>query len=109
MRQSATALTYLNNSSCLTNAAPGYNGSSTGFYPGGSCGAQTKDVQEATFGYWYDFYKGDYGRVRLGMQYAYALRQSWTGAPVSGSGINGGVGTKGIDNMFWTSFRYYLP
>ena len=99
----------LNNSSCLTNAAPGYNGSSTGFYPGGSCGAQTKDVQEATAGYWYDFYKGDYGRVRLGMQYAYAFRQSWTGAPVAGSGINGGDGAKGIDNMYWTSFRYYLP
>jgi TolA-binding protein len=100
---------YLNNSSCLTTSAPGYNGGSTGFYPGGSCGAQTKDVQEATAGYWYDFYRGDYGRVRLGMQYAYALRSAWTGAPVSGSGINGGVGTKGIDNMFWTSFRYYLP
>jgi TolA-binding protein len=98
---------YLNNSSCLTTSAPGYNGGSTGFYPGGSCGAQTKDVQELTAGYWYDFYRGDYGRVRLGMQYAYALRQSWTGAPVSGS--PDGVGTKGIDNMFWTSFRYYLP
>ncbi len=98
---------YLSNSSCLTNSAPGYNGSSTGFYPGGSCGAQTKDVQEGTLGYWYDFYRGDYGRVRLGMQYAYALRQSWTGAPVSGS--PDGLGTKGIDNMFWTSFRYYLP
>jgi hypothetical protein len=99
---------YLSNSSCLTNAAPGYNGSSTGYYPGGSCGAQTKDVQEATAGYWYDFYKGDYGRVRLGMQYAYAVRQSWTGAVVSSNGPNG-VGAKGIDNMFWTSFRYYLP
>jgi hypothetical protein len=98
---------YLGNSSCLTTSAPGYNGSSTGYYPGGSCGAQTKDVQEATAGYWYDFYKGDYGRVRLGMQYAYALRQSWTGAPISG--LPNGVGTKGIDNMFWTSFRYYLP
>jgi hypothetical protein len=99
----------LSNSACLTAAAPGYNGSSTGFYPGGSCGAQTKDVQEATAGYWYDFYKGDYGRVRLGMQYAYAFRQSWSGAAVSGSGFPGGVSAKGIDNMFWTSFRYYLP
>jgi len=98
----------LNNSSCLTNSAPGYNGSSTGYYPGGSCGAQTKDVQEGTAGYWYDFYKGDYGRVRLGMQYAYTLRQSWSGAAVSTNGPNG-VGAKGIDNMFWTSFRYYLP
>jgi hypothetical protein len=97
---------YLSNSACLTNAAPGYNGSSTGFYPGGSCGAQTKDVQEATAGYWYDFYRGDYGRVRLGMQYAYALRQGWTGQPVTGPN---GVGAKGINNMFWTSFRYYLP
>jgi hypothetical protein len=99
---------YLSNSSCLTTSAPGYNGSSTGYYPGGSCGAQTKDVQEATAGYWYDFYRGDYGRVRLGMQYAYALRQSWAGLPVSTNGPNS-VGTKGIDNMFWTSFRYYLP
>jgi len=98
----------LSNSACLTSAAPGFNGSSTGYYPGGSCGAQTKDVQEGTAGYWYDFYRGDYGRVRLGMQYAYAVRQSWTGASVSTNGPNG-VGAKGIDNMFWTSFRYYLP
>jgi hypothetical protein len=97
---------YLSNSACLTNAAPGFNGSSTGFYPGGSCGAQTKDVQEATVGYWYDFYKGDYGRLRQGIQYAYSLRQGWSGLPVSGPN---GVGAKGVDNMFWTSFRYYLP
>jgi TolA-binding protein len=97
----------LSNSACLTTAAPSYNGSSTGYYPGGSCGAQSKDVQEATVGYWYDFYKGEYGRLRQGIQYGYALRQSWSGAPVAG--ITGGVGAKGVDNMFWTSFRYYLP
>jgi hypothetical protein len=99
---------YLSNSSCLSTAAPGYNGSSTGYYPGGSCGAQTKDVQEITAGEWYDFYKGDYGRLRLGLQYAYAVREGWTGGTVSGNGPNG-VGAKGVDNMFWTSFRYYLP
>jgi hypothetical protein len=97
---------YLSNSACLTNSAPGFSGSSTGYYPGGSCGAQTKDVQEITAGYWYDFYKGDYGRLRQGIQYAYAVRQSWTGLPVSSPN---GVGAKGVDNMFWTSFRYYLP
>ncbi len=32
-----------NNSSCLTTANPGYNGSSTGYYPGGSCGASTRE------------------------------------------------------------------
>jgi hypothetical protein len=99
---------YLSNSACLTTAAPGYNGSSTGYYPGGSCGAQTKDVQEFTAGYWYDFYRGDYGRLRQSIQYGYAVRQSWTGAVVSSNGPNG-VGTKGVDNMIFTSFRYYLP
>jgi len=98
----------LSNSACLTTAAPGYNGSSTGYYPGGSCGAQTKDVQELTVGYWYDFYKGDYGRLRQGIQYGYATRESWSGAVVSTNGP-GGVSAKGVDNMFWTSFRYYLP
>jgi hypothetical protein len=92
---------FLNNSACLTNAAPGYNGSSTGYYPGGSCGAQTKDVTELSIGYWYDFYKGDRGRIRQGIQYGYATREGWSGAS--------GIGAKGVDNMFWTSFRYYLP
>jgi hypothetical protein len=102
---SAAAVGYgsrlLSNSSCNTIANPGYNGSSTGYYPGGSCGAQTRDVQEMTGGYWYDLYKGDKGRLRQGIQYGYAVREGWSGA--------GGIGAKGIDNMFWTTFRYYLP
>jgi hypothetical protein len=102
---SAAALGYgsrlLSNASCNTTANPGYNGSSTGYYPGGSCGAQTRDVQELTGGWWYDIYKGDRGRFRQGFQYGYAVREGWSGA--------GGIGAKGIDNMFWTSLRYYLP
>jgi hypothetical protein len=97
----------LSNSACLTNSAPGYNGSSTGYYPGGSCGAQTKDVQELTVGYWYDFYKGDYGRLRQSIQYGYAVREGWSGAAAAANAP--GIAAKGIDNMFWTSFRYYLP
>jgi hypothetical protein len=109
---SAAAVGYgsrlLNNSACFnTIAAPGYNGSSTGYYPGGSCGAQTRDVQEITGGYWYDIYKGDRGRFRQGIQYGYAVREGWSGAPLSGGTV--GIGAKGIDNMFWTTFRYYLP
>jgi hypothetical protein len=103
---SAAAVGYgsrvLSNSACLTPANPGYNGGgSTGYIPGGSCGAQTRDVQEVTGGYWYDIYKGDRGRLRQSIQYGYAVREGWSGAS--------GIGAKGIDNMFWTSFRYYLP
>jgi hypothetical protein len=108
---SASALGYgsrvLNNSACNTNAAPGYSGGSTGYYPGGSCGAQTRNVQEITGGYWYDIYRGDRGRLRQSIQYGYAVREGWSGAPLSAGGA--GVGAKGIDNMVWTSFRYYLP
>jgi hypothetical protein len=31
------------------------------------------------------------------------VREGWSGAGTPG------IGAKGIDNMFWTSFRYYLP
>ena len=91
----------LSNSACNTTTAPGYNGSSTGYYPGGSCGAQSRDVQEITGGWWYDIYRGEHGRFRQGFQYGYAVREGWSGAS--------GIGAKGIDNMFWTSLRYYLP
>ncbi len=93
----------LSNSSCNTVANPGYSGSSTGYYPGGSCGAQTRDVQEVTGGWWYDIYKGEHGRFRQGFQYGYAVREGWSGAGTPA------IGAKGIDNMFWTSLRYYLP
>jgi Skp family chaperone for outer membrane proteins len=103
---SAAAVGYgsrlLSNTACNTVAAPGYNGGgSTGYIPGGSCGAQSRDVQEVTGGYWYDIYRGDRGRLRQSIQYGYAVREGWSGAA--------GIGAKGIDNMFWTSFRYYLP
>jgi hypothetical protein len=87
------------NSGCLVNTVPGYNG--TGFFPGGSCGDQTRDVQEITGGYWYDIYRGEHGRFRQSFQYSYAARYGWSGV--------GGIQAKGINNMFWTSLRYYLP
>jgi hypothetical protein len=58
-------------------------------------------VQEITLGYWYDLYRGERGRLRYGLQYGYADRYGWSGV--------GGIQAKGINNMFWTSFRYYLP
>jgi cytochrome c556 len=91
----------LSNSACNTTTAPGINGSSTGYYTGASCGAQTRDTQEITGGYWYDFYKGDRGRLRQGIQYGYSVREAWSGAS--------GIGAKGTENMVFTSFRYFLP
>jgi len=91
----------LSNAACNVTANPGINGSSTGYYPGGSCGAQTRAVQEIAGGYWYDIYKGDRGRLRQGFQYGYFVREGWSGAA--------GIGAKGIENMVFTGLRYTLP
>ena len=100
-------------SGCGTEPAPGgtnntYGGGGTGFDPStpGSCGNQNKDVQEFTAGDWYYFYKGPKGGLRMGLQYARFERDLWSG---NGGTTNPGGGAKGVDNMFWTSFRYYLP
>jgi hypothetical protein len=95
---------------CATVANPGLASGSVGYQPGSAgCGNNTRSVQEITAGYWYDFYKGDKGRLRQGIQYGYAVREGWSGSSSSGSLSSPLIGAKGIDNMFWTSFRYYLP
>lgn len=89
-------------------AAGAYGGGGTGFDPStpSNCGNQNKDVQEFTAGEWYYFYKGPRGGLRFGLQYSRFERDLWSGA---GGTTNPGGGANGIDNMFWTSFRYYLP
>jgi len=95
---------------CSTVANPGLASGSTGYQPAGSgCGNNTRDVQEITAGYWYDIFKGNSGRLRQGFQYAYAVREGWSGTGTAGTLTTPLNGAKGIDNMFWTSFRYYLP
>ncbi len=71
-----------------------------------NCGNNNKDVQEFTAGYWYNFYNGPKGRLRQGIQYGWFERDLWSGA---GGTTNPGGGAKGVDNMVWTSLRYYLP
>jgi len=89
---------HFSNKGCDTEPAP-----VSAFAPNnpGTCAANTRDVQEITFGYWYDFYRGPLGRLRQGFQYAYATRNVFSGAV--------GATPQATDNMFWTSFRYYLP
>jgi hypothetical protein len=83
-----------------TAPAPGFAGA--GFIPGSqaNCTADTKNVQEFTAGYWYNFYNGPHGRLRQGLQYAYFQRKIWSGI---------GTTPNATDNMFWTSLRYYVP
>jgi hypothetical protein len=99
-----------NMSGCLVEPVPGtgvVNGGD-GFSPSApaNCGNQNKDVQEYTVGYWYYFYRGPKGGLRQGIQYSHFRRDLWSGA---GGTTNPGGGAKGADDVWFTSFRYYLP
>lgn len=86
------------NSGCYVEPAPG----SGGFSPGtlANCTADTRALIEGTAALWYRFYSGDRGSFRFGTQYSYVTRNTWSGV---------GGAPHGVDNMIFTSFRYYLP
>jgi len=83
-----------------------------------NCEGDIRDTIEGTVGFWHRFYTGPKGRMQWGLQYSYFVRETWRGV---GSGtVGGGTGQTGlavvtngqptgIDNMLFTSFRYYLP
>jgi len=92
-----------NMSGCDTEPLPG--GDYTANTPA-NCSGNTKDVQEFTAGYWYNFYNGPKGRFRYGIQYSWFDRNLWSGA---GGTTNPGGNAHGTDNEVLTSMRYYLP
>jgi len=94
-----------NNTGCGTETVPT---NSNGFAPGGlgSCTGQTRALIEGTLGFWYKPYNGPKGRLQMGLQYSYLTRQAWAG---TNSFKSAPFAPQAIDNMFFTSFRYYLP
>jgi hypothetical protein len=93
------------NTGCFTETGPGAGG----FLPGGlsNCTGDTRVVIEGTAGFWYKLYDGskeklNRGRVQFGPQYSYVTRNAWSGSSSPNQ-------PHGIDNMIFTSFRYYLP
>ena len=95
---------YANNSGCSTETLPSGTGAPGG---GGSCAGDTRFIGEGTIGFWHKLYTGEKGRVQWGMQYSYFYRNGWSGS----NGVTGttSVSPHAVDNMVWTSFRYYLP
>jgi hypothetical protein len=96
-------------SGCYTETVPG----SGGFAFGGltNCSGQTQSVVQGTMGFWIKTYNGPKGRMQFGPQYSYISRNSWAGtfAPATGTSPAIYSSPHGVDNLFYTSFRYYLP
>jgi TolA-binding protein len=87
------------NAGCETEVVPG---GANGFTPGSlaNCNGDTRNLMEATVGFWYKPYNGEKGRFQFGPQYSYVIRNTWAGV---------GGAPNAVENMIFTSFRYYLP
>ena len=88
---------FANNSGCSTENPPSNQLTPSG---GGTCAGDTRLILEGTLGFWNKIFQGPKGGLRWGIQYSYFTREGWSG---------GGISPKAVDNMVWTSFRYYLP
>ena len=93
---------FANNSGCGTENPPTNQLTPSG---GGTCAGDTRLVVQGTLGFWHRLTQGPKGGLRWGIQYSYFERLGWSGN--NGTGV--GMSPKGVDNMVWTSFRYYLP
>ena len=62
------------------------------------CANQTKSLRQITGGVWHTIYQGPFGRIRVGAQYSYTVRDGFVGF---------GATPRGTENMVYTSFRYY--
>jgi hypothetical protein len=95
---------FANNSGCSTENAPLNQLDPAA---GGTCAGDTRVIWEGTLGFWHKIYNGPKGGLRWGIQYSYISRTGW-------SGNNNvltvpGIAPKAVDNMIFTSFRYYIP
>jgi len=113
-----------NNAGCSLEGFPTGNGaqppgtpnppSGSGFpNTGANCAGDIHHIIEGTVGFWHKFYNGPKGRIQWGVQYSYLTKYAWSGNGLTGSAVTATPGPSlrphAIDNMVWTSFRYYLP
>jgi len=101
---STTVVTDPTTGTTTTVPVPGSVGTplSGGYNPGGlkNCNGDTRVIMEGTIGFWYRLYSGEKGRIQFGPQYSYFDRNTWSGT---------GGNPNATENIFLTSFRYYLP
>jgi hypothetical protein len=95
---------YANNTGCSTETLPSATGTPG---TGGTCAGDTRYIMEATLGFWHKVYQGEKGRMQWGIQYSYVYKNSWSGS----DGLTGltSISPHAVNNMVFTSFRYYLP
>jgi hypothetical protein len=102
-----------NNSGCTTEGFPAASANSSPTAPAsaGTCNGDIHHILEGTLGFWHKLYNGPKGRLQWGIQYSYLTKVAWTGNAFNITTGVAGVSQrpKAVDNMVFTSFRYYIP
>jgi hypothetical protein len=109
-----------NNSGCTTEGFPNTPAPPPVFPPpatpgnpssSGTCNGDIHHIVEGTLGFWHKLYNGPKGRLQWGVQYSYIEKFAWSGNAFNNTtGVTGvSQRPKAIDNMVFTSFRYYIP
>jgi hypothetical protein len=96
---------FVNNGCANQNLTGGTLGTYNTPIAGFTCTFDVQKAQEFTIGFWQDLYKGDYGRVRTGLQYEYVKLTAFPGV-TSGPGTPN-VGLTPNNNIAFVSLRYY--
>jgi hypothetical protein len=65
-----------------------------------SCSGANRNVYEATVGYWYHVYRGEFGRIQYGNQVVYIHRNLWSGTSRT---------PQGGDLVVYSTLRFLLP
>jgi hypothetical protein len=65
-----------------------------------TCNGANQNIYEATAGYWYRLYRGEFGRIEYGNQLVYMHRNLWSGI---------GKSPQGGDLVVFSTVRFYLP
>jgi hypothetical protein len=88
-------------------AAPPNPGSSTGgSLSASNCNSPTRYIQEGLIGFTYRFVNSPkYGRLQYAVNYQYVQRNLWSGV----GNVTTPTGPRALDNMIFTSLRYYIP
>src|SRR5712692_3513702 len=89
---------FANNSGCSAELVPAGTSAPSA---GSNCAGDVRFIYEGTLGFWHKVYQGPKGGLRWSIQYSYFAKTGWSG--------NNGIQPKAVNNMVWTSFRYYLP
>src|SRR5215813_14774955 len=65
-----------------------------------ACSGANRNIYEATVGYWYRLYRGEFGRIEQGSQVGFIHRNLWSGI---------GTAPQGSDVVAYSTLRFYLP